>query len=201
MILARSDQTGHNRNVSSESPAPPPVTPRTSQGRVPTIRWGWTLGTGILSFLLGLLIFRSLSLGFGSLRTITAFWIAMAGVTDLVTRHWQYPTALGQVGGIATIIGAVAILLADGPSSMAVPFGIVLVVSGALRAVGVSRMRAVVRQSILSAGVIEVLFGVVALIWPDPTTQVLSIQLAILAVLAGISQIILAAQIRNRTRG
>jgi uncharacterized membrane protein HdeD (DUF308 family) len=201
MILARTVQTGHNRSVSSESPAPQPVTPRPGGGTVPTIRWGWTLGTGILSFLLGLLIFRSLGLSFGTVRALSAFWVGVAGVTDLVTRHWQYPTALGQIGGIATIIGAVAVLLADGPSSMAVPFGIVLVVSGALRAVGVSRMRAVVRQSILSAGVIEVLFGVVALIWPDPTTQVLSIQLAILAVLAGISQIILAAQIRNRTRG
>jgi uncharacterized membrane protein HdeD (DUF308 family) len=107
--------------------------------------------------------------------------------------------AVGIIVGIILVIGGVLVIAYPEYTiaTIAVIWGIVLLIGGAGRLVAALAFREYGWGWRLTLGILELVLGLVVLVWPGETAYVLMILLGFYAILAGLVQVIMSFEIKK----
>ena len=153
-------------------------------------RWWLFLALGAASAVVGLLLLFDLFAAVTTLALLVALGLVLTGVGELMSAG-RYRSTLGVVAGAVLVVGG--ILAAVWPDitlwALAVVVGVDLIVSGVVRSTGAVQLRVEGWGWLLFGGVLSVVVGVVALVWPTATVLVLGVLLGVRMLLFGIAEI------------
>ena len=153
-------------------------------------KWWAFLALGVVSAVVGLLLLFDLFAAVATLALLVALGLVVTGVGELMSAG-RYRSVLGIVAGVVLVVGGV--LAAVWPDitlwALAVVVGIDLVISGVARIMGAVQLRVEGWGWLLFGGVLSVVVGVLALVWPGATILVLGVLLGLRMLLFGISEI------------
>jgi uncharacterized membrane protein HdeD (DUF308 family) len=153
-------------------------------------KWWAFLALGVVSAVVGLLLVFDLFAAVTTLALLVALGLVVTGVGELMSAG-RYRSVLGVVAGAVLVVGGV--LAAVWPDitlwALAVVVGIDLVISGVARIMGAVQLRVEGWGWLLFGGVLSVVVGVLALVWPGATILVLGVLLGLRMLLFGISEI------------
>jgi uncharacterized membrane protein HdeD (DUF308 family) len=156
-------------------------------------KWWLFLLLGGVSAVVGVLLVLDLFTAVYTVALLAALGLVVTGVGELMTAG-RYRSVLGLIAGGALVLAGV--LAAMWPDItlwvLAVLTGVGLIVSGVARTVGALSLRVEGWGWLLFAGVVSVVAGVVALIWPGATILALGLLLGIRMLLFGIAEILFA---------
>ena len=155
------------------------------------IPWWAGAAIGLVCAVLGAtIIFRPFA-SLSALVWLIAAGMLVTGIGDLVSSRRSPTPGVAALVGIAWIVGAVLVLAWAGLTlrALAVVVGVLLVVGGVARVVAGIRGSTDQRLAAGILGVAEVIFGVLALSWPDLTLLVVAIVFGARTVLFGLSLI------------
>lgn len=150
---------------------------------------GLRLILGIASVLVGALLavrpFASLAV----LMVVLVVGLTVAGISGLVVRHGVLSTVLR---GIVYLAAALAILVWPGASIVVatVVLGVTLVVAGGIDLAHAPHVHGAARASAVLGGMTSILFGVLALSWPDVTVLVVAVLFGAWLVIVGVTEIV-----------
>jgi uncharacterized membrane protein HdeD (DUF308 family) len=114
-----------------------------------------------------------------------------------VRRHWRWWTVV--LRGVAAILFGILALFAPARTflSLVLVFGIYALIDGVLAlALGI-RERKYDRGMMIARGIVSILAGVVALVWPNVTALVLLVVIGVWAIIAGILELALAIDLHK----
>lgn len=153
-------------------------------------KWWVFLALGAVSAVLGIVLMFDLFAAVTTLALLVALGLVVTGVGELMTAG-RYRSTLGYVAGGVLVVGG--ILAAVWPDItlwiLAVIVGVDFVISGIARIMGALSLRVEGWGWLLFGGVLSVVVGVLALVWPGATILVLGLLLGIRMLLFGISEI------------
>ena len=169
-------------------------------GRLP--RWA-SLSVGLVCVVLGTVLafrpFTSLSV----LVVLTAAALMVTGVMELASARTSQPPVIAVIAGLGWL--AAGIVVAGWPGitvlALAIVAGISMIAGGAARTAAAWRGTADQRVAAALSGLASVIFGALALSWPDVTILVIAVVFGARTVLFGISQITLAFSRREADAG
>jgi uncharacterized membrane protein HdeD (DUF308 family) len=158
-----------------------------------TSRWWLYLALGVLAIVVGVLLLLDLFAAVRTLALLVALGLALTGAGELVSAG-RYRSTLGIVAGVALIVAGVLAALWPGITLwvLAVIAGVGLVVSGVARIMGAVSLRLEGWGWLLFGGVVSLVAGVLALLWPDATILALGILLGIRMVMFGVAEVMFA---------
>ncbi|WP_116101422.1 HdeD family acid-resistance protein [Amycolatopsis thermalba] len=169
-----------------------------------TGRWWMVALLGAATAAGGVLLLVNLAVAVGTLAVIVAIALLFEGIDEILTagRHrTRWPSYL--LGAVWIAVGMIA-LAWPGITllTLAVVVGIGFVVAGAgqIAAAVAWRRRLPMWGLWLGLGVVTLLIGVVALVWPDLTILTLAIWLGIALVLRGAAALWFGLQLRRAHR-
>lgn len=138
----------------------------------------WLLGTvGLACLLLGVaIIFKPFSSLTVLILAIIAGLVA-AGIAELAGASDEPSPAMARIAGAVWLAAALIVAVWPGATIgvLALVVGVALVVEGALKVVGGLRGTADQRVTAVISGLAGVVFGVLALAWPDVTLFVVAV--------------------------
>jgi uncharacterized membrane protein HdeD (DUF308 family) len=153
-------------------------------------KWWAFLALGVVSVIVGFLLVLDLFAAVATLALLVALGLVVSGIGELMTAG-RYRSVLGIVAGVVLVVGGV--LAAVWPDitlwALAVVVGINLIVSGVARIMGAVQLRVEGWGWLLFGGILSLVIGVLALVWPDATILVLGILLGLRILLFGIAEI------------
>jgi uncharacterized membrane protein HdeD (DUF308 family) len=153
-------------------------------------KWWAFLALGVVSVIVGFLLVLDLFAAVATLALLVAVGLVVSGIGELMTAG-RYRSVLGIVAGVVLVVGGV--LAAVWPDitlwALAVVVGINLIVSGVARIMGAVQLRVEGWGWLLFGGILSLVIGVLALVWPDATILVLGILLGLRILLFGIAEI------------
>jgi uncharacterized membrane protein HdeD (DUF308 family) len=153
-------------------------------------RWWVFLALGAVSAVLGLILMFDLFAAVTTLALLAAFGLIVTGMGELISAG-RYRSALGIVAGVVLIVGG--LLAAAWPDItlwvLAFVTGVGLVISGVARIMGALALRVEGWGWLLFGGILSLVTGVLALVWPGATILVLGILLGLRMLLFGVSEI------------
>ena len=156
-------------------------------------KWWLFLLLGAVSAVVGVLLLLDLFTAVATVALLAALGLVLTGIGELITAG-RYRSVLGLIAG--GILVAAGVLAAAWPGItlwvLAVVAGVGLVVSGVARIIGAVSLRVEGWGWLLFAGVVSVVVGIVALIWPGATILALGLLLGIRMLLFGIAEIMFA---------
>ena len=155
-----------------------------------TARWWLYLLLGAASVAVGILLLLDLFAAVRTVALMAALGLVLTGVSEL-TATGRYRSVLGIVAGVFLIVGGVAAAVWPGITLwvLAVVVGIGLVVSGVARIMGALALRIEGWGLLLTGGIVSVVVGIMALVWPEATILALGILLGVRMVIFGVSEI------------
>ena len=153
-------------------------------------RWWVFLTIGALSVVVGLLLLFDLAAAVATLALLVALGLVATGLSELVAAG-RYRSVLGFVAGGILVAGGLAAVVWPHITlwALAVVAGLGLIVSGAARIVGALSLRVEGWDWLLAGGVVSVVVGVLALVWPDVTILALGILLGLRMIVFGVAEI------------
>jgi uncharacterized membrane protein HdeD (DUF308 family) len=158
-----------------------------------TSKWWAFLALGVVSVVVGFLLVLDLFAAVTTLALLVALGLVVTGIGELMTAG-RYRSVLGIVAGVVLVVGGV--LAAVWPDitlwALAVVVGIDLIVSGVARIMGALELRVEGWGWLLFGGILSLVAGVLALVWPGATVLVLGILLGLRILLFGLSEIMFA---------
>jgi uncharacterized membrane protein HdeD (DUF308 family) len=106
------------------------------------------------------------------------------------------------IRGIVAVLFGILVILWPGPTVVALVFlfGIYAIIDGVTSIVQYIRHKESRSAWQIVGGIVSVLAGIVALVWPDITALVLAIVIGVWAVILGVSQIALAFEVKKTVR-
>jgi uncharacterized membrane protein HdeD (DUF308 family) len=153
-------------------------------------KWWAFLALGVVSVIVGFLLVLDLFAAVATLALLVAVGLVVSGIGELMTAG-RYRSVLGIVAGVVLVVGGV--LAAVWPDitlwALAVVVGVNLIVSGVARIMGAVQLRVEGWGWLLFGGILSLVIGVLALVWPDATILVLGILLGLRILLFGIAEI------------
>jgi uncharacterized membrane protein HdeD (DUF308 family) len=153
-------------------------------------KWWAFLALGVVSVVVGFLLVLDLFAAVTTLALLVAFGLVVSGIGELMTAG-RYRSVLGIVAGVVLVVGGV--LAAVWPDItlwvLAVVVGIDLIVSGVARIMGAVQLRVEGWGWLLFGGIVSLVVGVLALVWPGATVLVLGILLGLRILLFGVAEI------------
>lgn len=163
--------------------------------RVP---WWAGLLLGLLSVLLGVALTAKPFTSLGVLVALVAASFVVTGVSELSSAHTSPVPWIDRLAGAAWVIAGVVAAAWSGITihALAILVGISLLVGGLAKLVSGIRGRADDRLISALSGLARVVFGILALSWPDVTVLVLALLVGPAMILFGLGQI--AAALRRR---
>ena len=119
--------------------------------------------------------------------------------SEIRSRHWRGIA----LRGIATILLGIVSIVLPGAAfmSLVIVFGVYAIVDGGIELIAAARAPAPGRWSAIFRGLISMVAGVLALVWPSITAFVLLMLIAGWAVVAGISEVAAAIRLRKEITG
>jgi uncharacterized membrane protein HdeD (DUF308 family) len=153
-------------------------------------KWWLFLLLGAVSAVVGVFLILDLFTAVATVALLAALGLVLTGIGELITAG-RYRNVLGLVAG--GVLVAAGVLAAAWPGItlwvLAVVAGVGLVVSGVARVIGAVSLRVEGWGWLLFAGVVSVVVGVVALVWPGATILALGLLLGVRMLLFGIAEI------------
>jgi uncharacterized membrane protein HdeD (DUF308 family) len=153
-------------------------------------KWWAFLALGAISAVVGLLLVFDLFAAVTTLALLVALGLVVTGVGELMSAG-RYRSVLGIVAGVVLVVGG--LLAAVWPDitlwALAFVVGIDLVISGVARIMGAVQLRVEGWGWLLFGGVLSLVVGVLALVWPGATILVLGVLLGLRMLFFGISEI------------
>jgi uncharacterized membrane protein HdeD (DUF308 family) len=162
-----------------------------------TSGWWLFLALGAVSAVLGIVLLFNLSAAVWTLALLVAFGLIVEGLGELLAVG-RYRSWLGvAAGGVLVVGGILAVAWPDITLwALAVVTGIGLLLSGAVRIMG-ALDRPDGWQWLLAGGVLSLVAGVLALVWPGATVLVLAILLGIRLLTFGLAEIAFALALHD----
>jgi len=161
--------------------------------------WGWWLAGGILSLLFGVLVMFNLFAGALAVAFLAGLWLMFAGVVDLMGASRRRPRWPSIVAGVLGILAGIVMIAWPqiGLGAIVLLVGVGFVLFGIARGVAAVAGRGHGWGWGLAAGAASVVFGLMALRWPQPTLGVIVILVGLNAILFGILEIVGAFGMRR----
>jgi uncharacterized membrane protein HdeD (DUF308 family) len=165
-------------------------------------RWWLFLLLGVAAVVLGLLLVFDLFTAVRTVALLAALGLIVNGLDELVAVG-RYRSVLGVVAGVVLVVGGVLAALWPGITLwvLAVVTGLALLVSGVARIMGALALRVEGWGWLFVAGVLSVVAGFLALVWPGATILVLGLLLGLRILLFGVSEIAFALALREARPG
>jgi uncharacterized membrane protein HdeD (DUF308 family) len=156
-------------------------------------RWWLFLALGVLAVAVGTLLLFDLFAAVATVALLAAAGLIITGVGELISAG-RYRSVLGIVAGAALVLGG--ILAAAWPGItlwiLAVIAGIGLVLSGVSRIWGALALRVEGWGWLFTGGLVSVVIGILALVWPDATILALGILLGLRMIMFGVAEVMFA---------
>jgi len=162
-------------------------------------RW-WLLAlVGAVTAVLGVIVIIRPIAGVVALAIFIAAGFIISGIGDIIVagrwpRPWV-PVVWGLISlgaGIVTIVWPSITL-----EILAIVIGILLILRGAIAAMGAVADRPTAWGLWLVIGLVEIVVGVAAIAWPDITILVVAIIIGIDLLIAGLIELVIAFQLRS----
>jgi uncharacterized membrane protein HdeD (DUF308 family) len=170
--------------------------------------WWLVLLRGILMAIFGIIALVSPGIALLTLIWVFGFYALLDGITAIImgirTRgepHWVWTI----VQGVVSVLAGIVALVWPGVTAFALLFvvafwAIMLGISEIIGAFTSRRQGSSAWGWTLAAGVLNVLFGIVLLIWPASGILTLVWLVGIFALLGGVTLVVLAFQVRSVAR-
>lgn len=157
---------------------------------------------GLAAIVLGLLLVTRPLSALSTLAIYLGLSFIVSGVADILEARTSPIRRLRGALGVAFVVVGVAVLVWLGRSLelLAPAIAIVLLVSGAVKIVGVVRGTVDERVATAIFGLSDIGFGLLAVLWPDATLLIVAVLFGIRTLFAGIALIwnVVAGAIRRR---
>jgi uncharacterized membrane protein HdeD (DUF308 family) len=162
-------------------------------------KWWLFLALGAVSIVVGVFLLLDLFTAVATVALLAAVGLVVTGISELVSAG-RYRQTLGIIAGAVLVVGG--ILAAAWPSItlwvLAVIVGIGLIVSGVVRIMGALSLRVEGWGWLFTGGLVSVVIGVIALVWPGATILALGILLGLRMIMFGVSEIMFALALHGR---
>jgi uncharacterized membrane protein HdeD (DUF308 family) len=170
---------------------------------VPKSAWILWLVLGVLSTIIGIWLILSPEVAIGTLALLLAIALFMNGISELVTAGDRFKPWFGYLLAAVFLVAGFIVLLRPGKSLwfLAIVVGISIIVTG----LGQIMLALVDREAIrhwgllLVIGIVGVIVGILAIVWPDITIWALALLIGIRLVIFGVMQMAIAFQLRTLT--
>jgi uncharacterized membrane protein HdeD (DUF308 family) len=155
-----------------------------------SFKWWVFLVLGVASIVIGVILLLDLFAAVATLALLVALGFLVGGISEIMTAG-RYRSVLGLVAGAVLVLAGIAALAWPDITlwALAVVTGIGLIVSGVMRIMGAVSLRLEGWGWLLVGGIISVVIGIMALVWPDATILALGILLGLRMLLFGISEV------------
>jgi len=172
--------------------------PSSEDLRAASSRWWLFLIVGIASVVLGAILLFDLVVAVRTLALFIAFGLIFSGVEELLG-YSRYRRAWSVAAGILLIVAGFVAMFWPGITlwALAVVTALGLIVSGALRVTAALIDRPGGWVWLFAGGLVSLVVGGMALVWPDVTVLALAILLGIRMIIFGIAEIASAMQLRT----
>jgi uncharacterized membrane protein HdeD (DUF308 family) len=172
--------------------------PSSEELRAVTSRWWLFLVVGIASVVLGAILLFDLVVAVRTLALFIAFGLIFSGVEELLG-YSRYRRAWSVAAGILLIVAGFVAMFWPGITlwALAVITGLGLIVSGAIRVTAALIDRPAGWGWLLAGGLVSLVVGGMALVWPDVTVLALALLLGIRMIVFGVAEIASALQLRS----
>jgi uncharacterized membrane protein HdeD (DUF308 family) len=173
------------------------------QSHTPAQYW-WVLAiAAAFSFLAGIIVLAEPKNSLEALAVVLGIYLVVIGISGFVSAL-QDPGLTGGVrilavvmAGLTVVIGIIAILRPDSSVKfVAVLFGIYLIISG-IRYLILAALLPVDRGVTLIHGLLDLIFGIVVVVWPKIGLGTLAVILGICLLFGGIVQLWAALALRR----
>ncbi|HEX5365305.1 MAG TPA: DUF308 domain-containing protein [Acidimicrobiales bacterium] len=163
--------------------------------------WWAFVALGVVAAVLGLLLVLDLFTAVATLAVLVALGLLVTGIGELLSLG-RYRPVLNAVAGVALVVGGVLALVWPDITlwALALVVGVDLVVVGVIRIVGALELRGQDWGWLLAGGVLSVVVGLVALVWPEATILVLGVLLGVRVLLFGIEELAFGLALRSLHR-
>ena len=163
--------------------------------------WLLWLVMGILSIGIGVWLLFSPNVAIATLAILLAIALFMNGLSELVTAGGRHHPWFGYLIGALFLVAGLIVLLRPGKSLwfLAVFVGASLLVTGAIQIAMAVADREHERHWVLLVvlGLLGVVAGVLAVVWPDITSLVLALLVGIRLIIWGVVQLAIASQLKT----
>ncbi|KAA9162012.1 hypothetical protein FPZ12_012265 [Amycolatopsis acidicola] len=180
---------------------PPFTMPVAEELQRVTGRWWVAAILGVVTAVLGLLLLVDLATAVGVLAVLVAIALLADGFTELLTAGRQTPSWPAYLIGVVWIVFGVVALAWPGITLLALAtlVGIGLIIGGVMQiAAAVTGRRGLPMWGLyLALGIITVIIGLLALVWPGITILTLAIWLGITLLFRGIGTIWFSMMLRR----
>ncbi|EWT02086.1 hypothetical protein N865_07315 [Intrasporangium oryzae NRRL B-24470] len=160
----------------------------------------WLSGLlGLLCILVGAFLVLKPFSSLAMLVLVIVVGLVLTGLGELSDDDPPGGRRLAVARGVVYLLAAVVVLVWPGATIrvLSVVVGIALVVGGVLDVVGARRLSGTTRWNALVSGIASVVFGLLALAWPDVTTLVIAVVFGAKVVILGVRLLVDAVR---RTR-
>lgn len=163
--------------------------------------WWAFVALGVVAAVLGLLLVLDLFTAVATLAVLVALGLLVTGIGELLSLG-RYRPVLNAVAGVALVVGGVLALVWPDITlwALALVVGVDLVVVGVIRIVGALELRGQDWGWLLAGGVLSVVVGLVALVWPEATILVLGVLLGVRVLVFGIEELAFGLALRSLHR-
>ncbi len=164
--------------------------------------WILVLIAGVCTTFFGLLVLFNPWDTVQALIFLVAVAFIISGVATMLEHDERFPRTVTVIGGAIWLTTGLVILVWPDESLkvLAVVAGVGLIVRGLLRA-GVAWSEQVIHKTYyVVMGVVNVGFGVVVMVWPEPAFTVVAFLVGINIFIAGILEIAMSFELREITR-
>lgn len=168
-----SDSPGPNFNVKLLGPNP----------------WAALMIIGVLTLGLGVWLILSRQMALATVAVLLAIGLFLNGLSEVVFAPDRSKPAIGYALGGLLIVGGVVVILQPGTGLkvLATVIGVILVAAGIFQAASAVYEREEVAHWawLLAFGLVTVVVGIAAIVWPDVTIRVISILFGIRLIIVG----------------
>jgi uncharacterized membrane protein HdeD (DUF308 family) len=168
---------------------------------VPKHAWLIWLVLGLLSVGVGIWLILSPEAAITTLALLLSIALFLNGLSELVTAGDRSHPWVGYVLGGLFLVAGVVVLLRPGKSLwfLAVVVGIAVITTGVMQVAVAFMDRERIRHWVLLAvlGVVGIVVGILAIVWPDITVWVLALLIGVRLLIFGVVQLAIAFGLRS----
>ncbi|MBI2705777.1 MAG: DUF308 domain-containing protein [Actinobacteria bacterium] len=161
--------------------------------------WILVLIAGVVTTAFGLVVLFNPWDSLRALIYLIAIAFIISGVATVLEHDERFPRTVTVLSGMVWILtGAVILGWPDETLKvLAVLAGIGLILRGALRAAVALNQQVIHKTYYIAMGIVNVLFGIVVIVWPEPLLTVVAFLVGINVFIAGILEMAMAFELKD----
>src|SRR5262249_31154306 len=150
---------------------------------------------GVCTTILGLLVLFNPWDTLAALIYIVAIAFIISGLATVLEHDERFPRSVTVLSGMVWILTGLVILAFGADQTLkllATVAGIGLVIRGALRAAVALNQQVIHKTYYVVMGIVNIAFGIVVIVWPEPAVSVVAFLIGISIFIAGILEVAMA---------